>query len=66
MTVAQAKQLLTDKGIMLAAILSIETISDTANAYVFRQNPEVDNFDSTLIIFNPDKRWISGYNLNLL
>lgn len=53
MTVAQAKQLLGEKGILLAAILSIETISDTANAYIFRQNPEVDNFDSTSNYIQP-------------
>jgi beta-lactam-binding protein with PASTA domain len=53
MTVAQAKQLLTDKGIMLAAILSIETISDTANAYILRQNTGVDNFDRTSNYIQP-------------
>lgn len=53
MTVEQAKELLKDKGIVLAAILSIENISDTANAYIFRQNPEVNNFDSASNYIQP-------------
>lgn len=47
MTVEEARGLLKDKGILLAAILSIENISDTATAFVFRQNPEVYDYNST-------------------
>ena len=53
MTVEQAREILKDKGILLAAILSIENISDTANAYIFRQNPEVNNFDSSSNYIQP-------------
>ena len=53
MTVAQAQEVLKDKGIMLAAILSIENITDTANAYIFRQNPEVNNYDSASNYIQP-------------
>ncbi|MEO8823092.1 MAG: PASTA domain-containing protein [Ginsengibacter sp.] len=47
MTVEEAKGILQDKGILLAAILSTENITDTAKAYIFRQNPEVDDYNST-------------------
>lgn len=47
MTVEEAKELLKDKGILLAAILSTGNISDTASAFVFRQNPEVNDYNST-------------------
>lgn len=47
MTVEEAKELLKDKGILLAAILSTENISDTATAFVFRQNPEIDDYTGT-------------------
>jgi beta-lactam-binding protein with PASTA domain len=53
MTVEEVKQLLKDKGILLAAILSTENISDTAGAFVFRQNPEVLNFNATPNFIQP-------------
>ena len=46
-TVTEARQILSEKGIILAAILTSGNVSDTANAFVFKQNPEVLNFDSS-------------------
>ena len=46
-TVTEARQILNEKGIILAAILTSGIVSDTANAFVFKQNPDVLNFDSS-------------------
>ena len=46
-TVQEARQILEGKGIILAAILTSGSITDTANAFVYKQNPEVLNFDDT-------------------
>ncbi len=46
-TVTEAREILNEKGIILAAILTTGNISDTANAFVYKQNPDVLNFDST-------------------
>lgn len=46
-TVTEARQILNEKGIILAAILTTGNISDTANAFVYKQNPDVLNFDNT-------------------
>jgi beta-lactam-binding protein with PASTA domain len=46
-TVNEARQILNEKGIILAAILTTGNISDTASAFIYKQNPEVLNFDST-------------------
>ena len=46
-TVNEARQILNEKGIILAAILTTGNVSDTANAFVYKQNPEVLNFDSS-------------------
>ena len=46
-TVNEARQILNEKGIILAAILTTGIVSDTANAFVYKQNPDVLNFDNT-------------------
>lgn len=46
-TVQEARQVLEGNGIILAAILTTGTITDTANAFVYKQNPEVLNYDNT-------------------
>ena len=46
-TVVEARQILEGKGIILAAILTTGPVSDTANAFVYKQNPDVKNFDDT-------------------
>lgn len=40
LTLAQARELLESKGIMLASIIPDPGVRDTANAYVYRQSPE--------------------------
>ena len=46
-TVQEARQILEGKGIILAAILTTGDVTDTANAFVYKQNPPVLNFDDT-------------------
>ena len=45
MTTAEAKAILNEKGIILASILTYGSVSDTLNAFVFKQNPEALDFD---------------------
>lgn len=52
-TVAEAKEILISNGIVLAAILTSGPVSDTANAFVFKQNPEVLDFDNLPIYIQP-------------
>ena len=53
MTVSQAKDVLKDNGILLAAILTSGNITDTANAFIFRQNPDAVNSDNTPSYIQP-------------
>ena len=46
LTVEDARSLLKDKGILLAAILTTGAITDTANAYIYRQNPAVEDYNT--------------------
>ena len=46
-TVNQARQILNEKGIILAAILTTGSVADTANAFVYKQNPDVLNYDNS-------------------
>jgi hypothetical protein len=41
MSYGQAKVLLEGLGLMIASVLPDAGITDTANAYIYRQNPEV-------------------------
>jgi beta-lactam-binding protein with PASTA domain len=62
-TVADARGLLKDKGILLAAILTSGKISDTANAYIFRQNPDVLDMDHAPAYIQPGQTmdiWIQS------
>jgi hypothetical protein len=53
MTVADAKALLKDKGIILAAILTSGNVTDTANAFIFKQNPDVYSYGTTPAYIQP-------------
>lgn len=44
LTVEQARSLLKDKGIILAAILATGNVTDTANAFIYKQNPGVYDY----------------------
>lgn len=50
LTVSDARAVLKDKGIILAAMLTFGPITDTANAYVFKQNPEVNAYGTPALI----------------
>lgn len=63
LTVSDARALLQDKGILLAAILTTGTISDTASSYIYRQNPAVYNYDSSPNFIQPGQTmdiWIQA------
>jgi len=47
LTVAEAKATLNEKGIILASILTSGTVTDTLNAFVFKQNPDAFDFDGS-------------------
>jgi len=53
MTVADAKEVLKDKGIILAAILTSGNVTDTANAFIFKQNPDVYAYGTTPAYIQP-------------
>lgn len=53
LTVLQAKSVLESQGIVLASILTSGSITDTANAFVFKQNPDVFNADKSPIYISP-------------
>ena len=53
MTVAEARGLLEEKGLILAAILTSGDITDTANAYIYKQNPEVFTYGTTPAYIQP-------------
>jgi beta-lactam-binding protein with PASTA domain len=53
LTVTEVREILKDKGILLAAILTSGTITDTANAFVYKQNPEVWDYEGSPIYIQP-------------
>lgn len=53
LTVAEAKSMLTNQGIVLASILTSGRITDTANAFVFKQNPEVFGYEKSRVLIQP-------------
>ncbi len=62
LTFAEAKQILKDKGISLAGVIPMSTVSDTANAFVYKQNPETRDFDNKPTYIQPGQTmdiWLS-------
>ncbi|MEO6837289.1 MAG: PASTA domain-containing protein [Ginsengibacter sp.] len=53
MTVSDARNILKDKGILLAAILTSGNVTDTANAFIFRQNPGALDTDNSPAFIQP-------------
>ncbi|MEO6819196.1 MAG: PASTA domain-containing protein [Ginsengibacter sp.] len=53
LTVTQAKEILTSQGIVLASILTSGRITDTANAFVFKQNPDVLGYEKSHVYIQP-------------
>lgn len=53
MTVSEAKVMLEARGIVLASIIGTGNIRDTANAFVYKQNPEIKDFDGNINYIQP-------------
>ncbi len=63
LTVAEAKGTLQAQGIVLASILTSGNVSDTLNAFVFKQNPEVLTSDHSPVYIQPGQTmdiWIQA------
>ncbi|HEY9362475.1 MAG TPA: PASTA domain-containing protein [Chitinophagaceae bacterium] len=52
-TVAEAKDILKEKGIVLAAILTSGNVTDTLHAFIYKQNPEVLDFNKAPSYIQP-------------
>jgi eukaryotic-like serine/threonine-protein kinase len=52
-TVADAKEILKEKGIVLAAILTSGNVTDTLHAFIYKQNPEVLDFNKAPSYIQP-------------
>ena len=67
LTFAEAKQLLEQKGISLAAVVPMPEVRDTINAFVYKQNPETLDVDSMPTFIHPGQTmdiWLSPVRLN--
>ncbi|HXR83300.1 MAG TPA: PASTA domain-containing protein [Hanamia sp.] len=53
MTVAEARDMLKQQGIILAAILTSGDITDTASAYIYKQNPDAFSYGATPAYIQP-------------
>ncbi len=53
LTVSEARETLKNQGILLAAILTSGNVTDTANAFVYKQNPDVLDIDHTPVYIQP-------------
>lgn len=53
LTVADTKTLLESQGIVLASIIGSGNISDTSNAFVYRQNPETRGYQGSRLYIQP-------------
>ena len=63
LTVSDARDILKDKGIILAAILTIGPITDTSSAYIFKQNPDVTTLSNLPAYIQPGQTmdiWIQA------
>lgn len=67
LTFAEAKALLETKGITLASVITMNSVKDTAAAYVYKQNPERFDVDKTPIYIRPGQTmdvWLSPIPLD--
>lgn len=53
LTVSEAKIVLEEKGIVLASIIGSPGVTDTANAFIYRQNPGTNDFQGNQIYIQP-------------
>ncbi len=67
LTFAEAKLLLEEKGISLAAVVPMPAVKDTPNAYVYKQNPEILDVDEKPVFIQPGQTmdiWLSPIRLD--
>jgi beta-lactam-binding protein with PASTA domain len=67
LTFAEAKQILEEKGISLAAVVPMPGVKDTLNAFVYKQDPETRDIDGTRLYIQPGRTmdiWLSPVQLN--
>lgn len=67
LTFAEAKAILEQKGISLAAVIPMTTVKDTASAFVYKQNPEKFDIDKAPIYIRPGQTmdlWLSPVQLD--
>ncbi|MEO6453618.1 MAG: PASTA domain-containing protein [Ginsengibacter sp.] len=67
LTFAEAKQVLDENGISLAAVVILPEVKDTPNAFVYKQNPETMDIDSTRNFIQPGQTmdiWLSPIQIN--
>jgi beta-lactam-binding protein with PASTA domain len=67
LTFAEAKAVLEEKGISLAAVIPMTTVRDTAAAYVYKQNPEKYDIDKQPVYIRPGQTmdlWLSPIQLD--
>ena len=63
LTFAEAKQVLQEKGISLAAVVPMPDVKDTLNAFVYRQTRKPEILMTSDFIYNRDGQWIFGFLL---
>ena len=64
---AEAKSVLESKGISLAAIVAMSTVKDTANSFVYKQNPDKLDADQKPVFMQPGQTmdlWLSPTRLD--
>ena len=62
LTYSEAKAILDSKGISLAAVVPMSSVTDTASAFVYKQNPAVTDEDNNPIFIHPGQTmdiWLS-------
>ena len=66
LTFAEAKQVLQEKGISLAAVVPMPDVKDTLNAFVYKQDPEIRDIDDRPLYIQPGRTmdiWLSPIRL---
>jgi beta-lactam-binding protein with PASTA domain len=67
LTFAEAKQILNEKGISLAAIVPMPNVKDTLTAFVYKQDPEAKDFEGRTLYIQPGRTmdiWLSPTRLD--
>jgi len=67
LTFSEAKQVLEGQGISLAAVVPMPEVKDTANAFVYKQNPEIFDIDDKRLYIQPGQTmdiWLSPIQIN--